>query len=70
MKKIQKNWNFPLSQNNVVIDSVSGDYKRKTEAGCSASVVECGGVTDYRTFMNDFRKCADFVRWLKEKAEG
>ena len=26
-----------------VIDSVSGDYKRKTEAGCSASVLECGG---------------------------
>ena len=26
-----------------VIDSISGDYKRKTEAGCSASVVECGG---------------------------
>ena len=30
----------------------------------------CGGITDYRTFMNDFRKCAEFVRWLKEKAEG
>ena len=26
-----------------IIDSVSGDYKRKTEAGCSASVIECGG---------------------------
>ena len=46
------------------------DYKRKTEAGCSASVIECGGITDYRTFMNDFRKCAEFVRWLKEKTEG
>ena len=25
-----------------IIDSVSGDYKRKTEADCSASVIECG----------------------------
>ena len=25
-----------------IIDSISGDYKRKTEADCSASVVECG----------------------------
>ena len=25
------------------LDCISGDYKRKTEAGCSASVLECGG---------------------------
>ena len=36
----------------------------------SSVVSGCGGITDYRTFMNDFRKCAEFVRWLKEKAEG
>ena len=30
----------------------------------------CGGITDYRTFMEDFRKCAEFVKWLKEKTEG
>ena len=33
-------------------------------------VILCGGITDYRTFMEDFRKCAEFVKWLNEKAEG
>ena len=47
-------------------------YTKKEEASFETSSCEmgCGGITDYRTFMNDFRKCAEFVRWLKEKAEG
>ena len=36
----------------------------------SSRVNWCGGITDYQTFMNDFRKSAELVRWLKEKTEG
>ena len=47
IRKTQNNRNFTLSPEKGLIfnvtNSVSGDYKRKTEAGCSASVIECGG---------------------------
>ena len=44
--------------------------KRKLHLKLPLVVILCGGITDYRTFINDFRKCAEFVRWLKEKTEG
>ena len=44
--------------------------KRKFHLKLPLVVILCGGITDYRTFMEDFRKCAEFVKWLKEKAEG
>ena len=44
--------------------------KRKLHLKLPQVVILCGHITDYRTFTNDFRKCAEFVRWLKEKAEG
>ena len=56
-----------------IIDRFTACYKREKEEkpfDFSSVVSGCGGITDYRTFMNDFRKCAEFVRWLKEKAEG
>lgn len=48
------------------------EYKRKRGNFCRnfLSCSGCGEVTDYRTFMEDFRKCAEFVKWLKEKTEG
>ena len=44
--------------------------KEETSFEISSMVYLCGGITDYRTFMEDFRKCAEFVKWLKEKTEG
>ena len=55
-----------------IIPQILGIYQKKEEASfeTSSCEMECGGITDYRTFMNEFRKCAEFVRWLKEKTEG
>lgn len=62
------------TQNNRdIIDRFTTGYEKEKEEkpfDFSSVVSGCGGITDYRTFMNDFRKCAEFVRWLKEKAEG
>ena len=44
--------------------------REETSFEISSLVSGCGEVTDYRTFMEDFRKCAEFVKWLKEKTEG
>ena len=44
--------------------------KEETSFEISSREMECGNITDYRTFRKDFRKCAEFVRWLKEKTEG
>ena len=54
-----------VDENNV-IDSVSGDYKRKTEAGCSASVVECGGFDNYRNLSHYLREFSDFIHWYEQ----
>ena len=56
-----------------IISRFTTGYKNEKEEkpfDFSSVVSGCGGITDYRTFMNDFRKCAEFVRWLKEKTEG
>ena len=39
--------------------------REETSFEISSLVSGCGEVTDYRTFMEDFRKCAEFVKWLK-----
>jgi hypothetical protein len=49
---------------------INSQKKRKFHLKLPHVVILCGGITDYRTFMEDFRKCAEFVKWLKEKTEG
>ena len=36
--------------------------REETSFEISSLVSGCGEVTDYRTFMEDFRKCAEFVK--------
>lgn len=55
---------------NICLPDEKSIKKEEKPFDFSSVVSGCGGITDYRTFMNDFRKCAEFVRWLKEKTEG